>query len=322
MLSVFRRSYATIPHHAAVARTSSAPRAVRLRRQKKRRVPLGPLQHDATEEGLTPSELARYKRLLASGELADRDGVEPSKEEWLDALNSKRSRIRGVRPVNKVDGRTEWKVVGQKVYLPNVLFRMVPNHTLEGQPYNPYEATFRIPQSITKTDIRSYLANIYGVKSTYIRTDNYFSPLFKAHSGTAAKTKTRAHRTYKRAVVGLVEPFYFPMQLEDMPQKEREERQKFIEERYGIEEMKEAMKMSMLRMTKRSSSMKAWKWRGEASTRRGTILKMVANRRAEREGALSEVKAGMLDARARGEPIIPEPPRRIEAPANLPAETP
>lgn len=315
MLSIFHRSYATIPHHAAVARTASTPRAVRLRRQKKRRVPLSPLQHDATEDGLTPTELARYKRLLSKGDLAGRDGVEPSKEEWLDALNDRRSRIRGVRPFTMANGRKEWRVVGQKIYLPNVLFRMVPNHTPEGQPYNPYEATFRIPQSITKTDIRSYLANIYGVKTTYIRTDNYFSPLFRANGSTAAKTKTRPHRTYKRAVVGLVEPFYFPLQLEDMPQKEREARQKAIEERYGIEEMKEGMKLSMLQVTKRASTMKAWRWRGEVSARRGTILKIVANRRAEREGALSEVKANMLDARARGELVIPEPPRRIAAPS-------
>ncbi|KAJ2966781.1 hypothetical protein NUW54_g13706 [Trametes sanguinea] len=48
---------------------------------------------------------------------------------------------------------------------------MVRNHTPPGQPYNPYEATFRVPQSVTKTDIRSYLLAVYGVQTTYIRTD-------------------------------------------------------------------------------------------------------------------------------------------------------
>ena len=57
-------------------------------------------------------------------------------------------------------------LLGERIYLPNVIFRMVRNHTLPGEPYNPFEATFRIPQSITKTDIRSYLLAVYGVECT------------------------------------------------------------------------------------------------------------------------------------------------------------
>ena len=36
--------------------------------------------------------------------------------------------------------------------------------------YNPYEATFRIPQSVTKTNARACLAMVHGVQMTYIRT--------------------------------------------------------------------------------------------------------------------------------------------------------
>ena len=42
------------------------------------------------------------------------------------------------------------QVVGKKVYLLNIIFCLVPNFTLLGKPYNPYEATFRIPQSSPK----------------------------------------------------------------------------------------------------------------------------------------------------------------------------
>jgi len=86
---------------------------------------------------------------------------------------------------------------------------------------NTYEATFRIPMSVTKTDIRSYLSAVYGVKPTYIRTANYFSPLHRKFNG--AKT-TRSYRTYKRAVVGLVDPFYFPQTMEDMTTEDRKQR--------------------------------------------------------------------------------------------------
>ncbi len=46
-------------------------------------------------------------------------------------------------------------MVGEKVYLPNIIFRLVPNFTPLGKPYNSHEATFRIPQSVTKTDVRA-----------------------------------------------------------------------------------------------------------------------------------------------------------------------
>ena len=101
------------------------------------------------------------------------------------------------------------QVVGEKVYLPNIIFRLVPNFTSPGKPYNPYEGTFRIPQSVTKTYVRAYLAAMYGVQTTYIRTDNYFAPVRRAWNGAWVRAG-RSYRTYKRAVVGLVEPFYYP----------------------------------------------------------------------------------------------------------------
>ena len=103
MFPTLRRLYATIPEAAAAARTASTPRAVRLRRAKKG-IEAPTLLSDATPEGLTPSEFARYQRALAKGELLKNDGTNLTEAEWLERLDAKRSRIRGVREVVK-DGQ-------------------------------------------------------------------------------------------------------------------------------------------------------------------------------------------------------------------------
>jgi large subunit ribosomal protein L23 len=203
-----------------------------------------------------------------------------TESEWLERLNARRSRIRGIKHVKKPDGEVDTQVVGQKIYLPNIIFRLVRNHTPAGQPYNPYEATFRIPQSVTKTDVRSYLATVYGVKTTYIRTDNYISPIYRDLSDHSW-TRTKSFRTYKRAVVGLVDPFFYPLRLEDMGEKEREERENWIEEEFKIKETERMRKYELLRMTKSGS--KDWKWRGSLVLKRSAILKLIAERRAARE---------------------------------------
>ncbi|EJD07473.1 uncharacterized protein FOMMEDRAFT_42049, partial [Fomitiporia mediterranea MF3/22] len=103
-------------------------------------------------------------------------------------------------------------IVGQRIYLPNIIFTLVRNQTPPGKPYNPYEATFYVPQNITKTDIRSYLLAIYGVECTYIRTDNYYVPIKQRHAETIGRLQTPRgpKRSHKRAVVGLKQPFYYP----------------------------------------------------------------------------------------------------------------
>jgi large subunit ribosomal protein L23 len=312
-LFISRRTYATtIPNVAAVARTASTPLAVRTRRAQRAKRALRPGRHDATPLGSTPTEHARYRRLLALGDLTDKQGHTPTEEEWLAKLNERRSRIRGVRHLTMPDGQKEAQVVGQKIYLPNIIFKMVRNHTPAGQPYNPYEATFRIPPSITKTDVRSYLHTVYGVKTTYIRTDNYVSPLIQVSNTVARKLERRSYKTYKRAVVGLVEPFYYPMALEDMGEKERAERVKEIEKTYGIDEAKKMRMRYMLQQTKSvtpkglTSGVKTtskWKWRGEPTANKGKILGMLAARRAARDGELEGAKQRMREARAQGKSV-------------------
>lgn len=296
MFATLRRLYATIPEAAATARTASTPRAVRIRRaQQGLEADVKAQEHDATPEGLTPSEFARYQRALAKGELLRGDGTSLTEAEWLERLDARRTRLRGVRQVKK-DGQTDTEVVGQKIFLPNIIFKMVRNHTPAGQPYNPYEATFRVPQSVTKTDIRSYLLAVYGVQTTYIRTDNYVSPIRKMPGRSAT---TFADRTYKRAVVGLVEPFYYPQAEEDMPKDEREKRRKFLEERLLVGKGERDRKLYFLRATRSvdGGKGKGWKWRTGTTASRGNILRLIAERRAEREQVIENVKARIREDR-------------------------
>ncbi|KAI9464555.1 mitochondrial ribosomal protein L23 [Lactarius psammicola] len=288
MNALLRRCYSTLDATAAAARTASTPRAVRLRRPN-----IAPGESDALPSGLTPTEFTRYQRALAKGELLRPDGTEPTEGEWLAKLNSRRSRLRGTREVVTPSGATETQVVGEKVYLPNIIFRLVPNFTPPGKPYNPYEATFRIPQSVTKTDVRAYLAAVYGVQTTYIRTDNYVAPLRRAWN--TAWVRGKSYRTYKRAVVGLVEPFYYPMMLEDMSKEERQAREEFLEQEYQAKLGKDMVKGQLLRLTKKSSP--RWAWRGDFTTRRGTILKKIAEQRALREEFIQVTKERIQEAR-------------------------
>jgi large subunit ribosomal protein L23 len=291
MNAMLKRCYSTLPEAAAAARTASTPLAVRLRRSRK--LPTAAGESDALPSGLTPTEFARYQRALAKGELLRPDGTEPTEGEWLQKLNSRRSRLRGTRQVVTPSGATETRVVGEKVYLPNIIFRLVPNFTPPGKPYNPYEATFRIPQSVTKTDVRAYLAAVYGVQTTYIRTDNYVAPL--RCTWNAAWVRGKSYRTYKRAVVGLVEPFYYPMMVEDMATEDREARERFLEQEYHVKSREDLVKGLLLRITKKNSP--GWAWRGDLTTRRGTILKKIAEQRALREQFLQVTKERVQEAR-------------------------
>lgn len=294
MFATLRRSYATIIPDpvAAAARTASAPLAVRLRRSRKAPTP-SPTETDARPSGLTPSEFARYTRLKAKGDLIRLDGTEPTEEQWAASL-VRRARLRGLKHSKYTDGTEATSVVAQKVYLPQIVLRMVRNHTPAGQAYNPYEATFRMPQSVTKTDIRSYLHSVYGVKTTYIRTANYVSPLYTDR--WTRKQVTRPEKTYKRAVVGLVEPFYYPQAKEDMSAEERETREEWLEQALHVQEGKDAEKRNLLLMT-RSSAGAGGRWRGDLTVKRSTILQTIADRRALREKLIAETKSKMQESR-------------------------
>ncbi|KAF4610995.1 hypothetical protein D9613_006869 [Agrocybe pediades] len=289
-----RRSYATqspLPPLAQAARTASTPLAVRLRRRKQ----LGAIPEgstDATKDGLTPSEQARYTRLKAQGKLEGSSGKTLTESEWIARVNARRSRIRGIAKHAEKSGQTSTTVLGKRVYLPNIVLKLVRNHTPPGQPYNPYEATFRIPKSITKTDIRSLLLTVYGVKTTYIRTDNYISHLYRTIEGYTR----RPYKTYKRAVVGLVDPFYYPHRLEDMPSEARKAREEWIEKEFSIKHTRNLQKEEILRMTKGQGRV-SWKFKAPFATKRSHILRLVAERRDAREQAVAEFAQGIKSVR-------------------------
>jgi large subunit ribosomal protein L23 len=90
------------------------------------------------------------------------------------------------------------------------------NHTPIGEPYDPYVATFRIPQSMTKHDLRSYLSAVYGLNVTFIRTDNYVADVQRLGTAGQLRRKAGSTKTYKRAVVGLHEPFQYPDDMEEL----------------------------------------------------------------------------------------------------------
>jgi large subunit ribosomal protein L23 len=291
-MHLLRRLYAStaLPPHAARARAASTPLAVRARRLKKPPALLPP-----PDSPLTPTEHATYMRHRAKGQLRKIDGQLPSPAEWLDALNARRTRLRGIVAA---------RVVGQKIYLPNTLFKLVRNHTPSGS-YNPYEATFRIPPSVTKTDVRSYLSAVYGVKTTYIRTANYISPLRRTPLGLRP---VGSHRTYKRAVVGLVDPFYYPQNMADMDKWERTKREKWLEERFALKLVTRMRRHELIRMSQAGS--KTWRLTGHV--RRDKILQSIAKRRALDARDLDQVEAELAQRREAGHPILRDKGRRAK----------
>ena len=292
-----RRSYQApskqppLPEGALIARTQSTPHAVRERREKKsgELIPIGAT--DATETGLSPSEYARYLRLRHTGRIPR--GLTP--ERWLADVNRRRSRIRGFEHLKRGDF-SHLVPVGVPVYLPNITFTFVPNHTPPGQPYNPYEATFYVAPSLTKTDIRSYLQALYGVRTTYIRTDNYIAPLVRDMYNPM--TFVRKYGAYKRAVVGLVDPFYWPNRLEDMPEEKRKKREEELEQSYGIQSAKDYRTYSRLRMIKKHPI----KFTPGMWSRR-SILRNVMERKERRMGLVLKQTETWSEMRERGEHI-------------------
>ena len=108
------------------------------------------------------------------------------------------------------------EIVGYRVYLPNITVRLVRNHTEIDQPYDPYVATFRIPTSMTKTDLRSYLKAVYDLDVTFIRTDIYVGQMKRDNlTGRVARERGSLHN-YKKAVVGLYQPFHYPDDIDEL----------------------------------------------------------------------------------------------------------
>ncbi|KAJ7189770.1 hypothetical protein B0H12DRAFT_1117623 [Mycena haematopus] len=278
---------------ASLAQARSRPLAVRLRRA----------QRYAHEIGLPPSTDKKPTRRLALDEFLRRDEEKPK--------NIRIPRIRGMTVAYHKGTPYTVKVEGQKIYLPNIVFRLMRNHTPPGQAYNPWQATFRIPKNLTKTDIRSYLMAVYGVQTTYIRTDNYHAELGRR---LTADSNPRI-ASYKRAVVGLVEPFYYPLRLEDMTPEQRETREAEIEEKLQVKMSQEVQivdlqnQKAMQLMPKNYAS--STYWTKEVNPTRAKTLKRVSGQRMRRENLVSRQVDEWRQQRAAGEPIRIATPRKL-----------
>lgn len=101
---------------------------------------------------------------------------------------------------------------GELIYLPNTIIRLVKNNTKPNEAYDPYKATFRIPYSMHKHALKNYLLSIYGLRITWIRTMIYRSSRARAAPGGSRDLRDRGfgRRNFKKAEVGLYEPFLFP----------------------------------------------------------------------------------------------------------------
>ena len=246
MSHIIRRGLATpaaLPPSLA-ASTSTLPQAVRRRRAEHPPHPssspspfsdpalVGPTSPTGKTPKLLPPKLEQeFQSLRAKGQYK---GDETSgRQAFLKGQMAWRSRMRGIAVPGKLSflqstdptqvspeeatsiSSGPSRIVGQRIFLPNIQIRLVRNHTPPGEAYNPFIATFRIPPSMTKTDLRSYLLAVYGLKVTFIRTDNYIGEVTRVRPGNLVR-KGGARDNYKRAVVGLEEPFHYPDDIEEL----------------------------------------------------------------------------------------------------------
>jgi len=133
--------------------------------------------------------------------------------------NSSRISGRSARKPRKATSPTDLKVDGKlgeyepatqgeiKVFLPSVFMRLVRNNGEHKD--DPYTATFRTSLQLTKPDISNYLKNIYGLHITSIRTINYLSKLKRNPIG-GGYSRAGGTKNYKKVVVTMTEPFWFP----------------------------------------------------------------------------------------------------------------
>ncbi|GAA5947125.1 hypothetical protein JCM3765_002168 [Sporobolomyces pararoseus] len=135
-----------------------------------------------------------------------------SKNSSRVAGRSTRKPRKALSPIElKLDGKLgEYEPATQgeiKVFLPSVFMRLVRNSGEHRD--DPYVATFRTSLQLTKPDISNYLKNIYGLNITSIRTINYLSKLKRNPIG-GGYSRSGGTKNYKKVVVTMTEPFWFP----------------------------------------------------------------------------------------------------------------
>ncbi|ODO08658.1 hypothetical protein L198_00390 [Cryptococcus wingfieldii CBS 7118] len=264
-----------------------------------------------------------YRSLLKRSEFDSSRTDAELRAAYLSATSEWRSRVRGYAPqgknskhaflLKKMGGRSLFEervqaiagpegegavaqeeelsdIVGQRIYLPNITIRLVRNHTPPGEAYDPFVATFRIPRGMTKTDLRSYLHAVYGLEVTFIRTDNYLGQVGRARTAEVVR-KGGGTETYKRAVVGLKEPFHYPDDVEEYHAKEEEYgsgaeaarlRKEYLQTNYSLNDMESWRDKALFKFYKGS------RWRSQTHANAGVAVKEIMKRRKEREGLIEK----------------------------------
>lgn len=77
--------------------------------------------------------------------------------------------------------------------------------------HDPFTATFRVPKSLSKPDIVAFLTQVYGLRIIGIRTMIYQGEVVKMfHPGISAKKGPARKPGYKKAVIQMDQPFWYP----------------------------------------------------------------------------------------------------------------
>lgn len=315
MATIFRRGMASASSSAPSRTASTLPQKVRARRAQ------FPTTPSLSQRRLPPAQERRFQEAYLAGELdavledgsaGERPGEEDARAQWTARHDEWRSRVRGHNQVLREPQSTgeagptisspttpvlfegaratpdAGSLAAHRVYLPNIQIRLMRNHTPPGEPYDPFTATFRIPPSMTKHDLRSYLHAVYGLDVTFIRTDNYVAEVARIGPAGQMRRKAGSAKTYKRAVVGLREPFHYPDDVEELdalihaadhPPSEgyeqvprelrieaalrakegKDARQEWLNRNFALEMQAAGRKRSMMKMAK------GWRWRAETT---------------------------------------------------------
>ncbi|GAA5992425.1 hypothetical protein JCM11641_002903 [Rhodosporidiobolus odoratus] len=115
----------------------------------------------------------------------------------------------GLDPTGAIGSRLQATQGQVKIFLPHVFVRLVRN-TGEHKD-DPYTATFRTHLELTKPDITNYLKNVYGLHVTSVRTINYLSKLKRNPIG-GGMSRTGGTKNYKKVIVTMTEPFWYPQE--------------------------------------------------------------------------------------------------------------
>lgn len=131
---------------------------------------------------------------------------------------------------------------------------------------------------------------MYGVSTTYIRTDNRMADIKRNRTTYSLGRWNSPEETYKRAVVGLEEPFYFPQAREDMNVQDREARDKYLNGKFQVQEIQQMRDQFRMRIFRPQG----YRNNSGSDSLRGKIIRKVMERKMAREGIVATAVKDML----------------------------